>query len=170
MNEMSKKEIIELFIKTLFNWFSELIENKKKPQIKNVNKTKEYPIISARVDEKTRRLLTYNKELENVPYIINIINHANHPIENIKIYFTDDRRPFASISVLKAKEVYPFEVGFITVEEQKSPNGTLSYKTDALVGINKNRLKDFTPNIIKGENKYIIDLTDIPLHFDYNIK
>lgn len=84
MNEMSKKEIIELFIKTLFNWFSEFIENKKKPRIKDVNKIKEYPIISARVDEKTRRLLTYNKELENVPYIINIINHTNHPIENKK--------------------------------------------------------------------------------------
>ena len=98
---MNEKEIMSSFIEMAVEMLKDYIVNKDGKSTQN---NENGIIISARVDETTRKLLTYNSQLESAPYVIEIINCTEHPIENIDIYFMDGEKTFATIPALKASE------------------------------------------------------------------
>lgn len=166
---MNKKEIMSSFIEIAVNMFKDYITSK---EVKHTQKNENGITISARVSEITRKQLTYNNQLENEPYIIEVINCTEYPIENINVFLIDGKKSFITIPTLKANETYPLEVGRITVDERNAPNGFIRWgaEQNEWTIINKNNLKDFMPIIGKEENGYKILLSGISGHLDLKAK
>lgn len=166
---MNEKEIMSLFIEIAVNMLKDYVTSK---EVKHTQKNENGVTVSARVSEITRKQLAYNSQLENEPYIIEVVNCTEHPIENINVFLMDSKKPFMTIPTLKANETYPLEVGRITVDERNAPNGFIRWGTeqDEWTIINKNNLKDFMPIIGKEEHGYKILLSGISGNLDLKAK